>query len=46
MRRVRDFAEVEGDGIDGARARDALDRLDIDSTASMAWTGASCTPWR
>jgi Holliday junction DNA helicase RuvB len=32
LRRVRDFAQVEGDGsIDGARARDALDRLDIDA---------------
>jgi holliday junction DNA helicase RuvB len=31
LRRVRDFAQVEGDGtIDGARARDALQRLDID----------------
>jgi Holliday junction DNA helicase RuvB len=32
LRRVRDFAQVEGDGtIDGSRARLALDRLDIDA---------------
>lgn len=32
LRRVRDFAQVEGDGtIDGRQARAALDRLDIDS---------------
>jgi Holliday junction DNA helicase RuvB len=32
LRRVRDFAQVEGDGtIDGKRARMALDRLDIDA---------------
>ncbi len=31
LRRVRDFAEVEGDGaIDGALARYALDRLEVD----------------
>ena len=32
LRRVRDFAEVEGDGtVDGAIARMALERLDIDA---------------
>ncbi|MEQ1565862.1 MAG: Holliday junction branch migration DNA helicase RuvB [Myxococcota bacterium] len=32
LRRVRDFAQVEGDGrIDGDRARIALDRLEIDA---------------
>lgn len=43
LRRVRDFAQIQGDGsIDMAIAKHALKALNVDAHRLMRWTTASC----